>query len=297
MAVSINYVARETATNLRRNVAMSIAAVLTVSVSLALVGSALLMRQGVNKANLQWRGGVELSIFMRPDAPQGQIDAVKRELDATPEVKSARFVDKQEALDEYKKIFADNDDIRDIITDKAEMPTSFRVVPTHAELADTIGRRFKTRAGVESVAFASKEVDALLKTTRQRQVAYFGVALVLLVGAVLLIFNAIQLAVLNRRREIEVMKLVGATNWFIRLPFMLEGLLQGLFGGLVAAVLVYVFRGPIFEVVSDPAITQSLRKIHATAAEARNTGIVLMLTGAGVGALSSALAVRRHLRV
>jgi cell division transport system permease protein len=295
--ISINYVARETGTNLKRNVGMTIAAILTVAVSLSLVGGALLMRQGVNKASLQWRGGIELSIFMRPDAPQGQIDAVKRELDATPEVKNAKFVDKKAALAEYRKLFADNDDLRDIIDDEADMPTSFRVIPTKGELARTIGTRFETRAGVDKVAFAAEEVDALLETTRQRQVAYFGVAIVLLFGAVLLIFNAIQLAVLNRRREIEVMKLVGATNWFIRLPFTLEGMLQGIAGGAVAALLVYVFRDPIFEVVSDPAITQSLRKIHATAAEARNTGLVLMLTGAAVGALSSALAVRRHLRV
>jgi cell division transport system permease protein len=294
--VSINYVARETGTNLKRNVGMTIAAILTVAVSLGLVGGALLMRQGVNKANLQWRGGIELSIFMRSDAPQGQIDAVARELDASPEVKRKLFVDKKAALAEYKELYKDNEEIGDILKEE-DMPTSFRVVPTKGELAESIGRRFKTRAGVEQVAFAAEQVDALLKTTRQRQAAYFGVAVVLLFGAVLLIFNAIQLAVLNRRREIEVMKLVGATNWFIRLPFMLEGLLQGFVGGLVAALLVYVFRGPIFEVVSDPTITQSLRKIHATAAEARNTGIVLMLAGAAVGALSSALAVRRHLRV
>ncbi len=296
MAVSVNYVARETATNLRRNIGMTIAAVLTVAVSLALVGSALLMRQGVAKANLQWRGGIELSIFMRSDAPQGQIDAIERELRATAEVKDAKFVDKKAALLEYKKIFQDNDDLRDVVTEE-DMPTSFRVVPTKGELAKSIGRRFETRAGVQDVAFAAEQVDALLKTTRQRQVAYFGVAVVLLFGAVLLIFNAIQLAVLNRRREIEVMKLVGATNWFIRLPFMLEGMLQGVAGGIVAAFLVYVFRGPIFDVVSDPSITQSLRKIHATAVEARNTGIVLVLIGAAVGAVSSALAVRRHLRV
>jgi cell division transport system permease protein len=296
VAVSVNYVARETATNLRRNIGMTVAAVLTVAVSLALVGSALLMRQGVNKANLQWRGGIELSIFMRPDAPQGQIDAIERELRATPEVKDSIFVNKKAALAEYRKIFQDNDDLRDVVTEE-DMPTSFRVVPTKGELAKAIGRRFETRAGVQDVAFAAEQVDALLKTTQQRQVAYFGVAVVLLFGAVLLIFNAIQLAVLNRRREIEVMKLVGATNWFIRLPFMLEGMLQGVAGGLVAALLVYVFRGPIFDVVSDPTITQSLRRIHATAEEARNTGLVLILIGAAVGAVSSALAVRRHLRV
>jgi cell division transport system permease protein len=294
--ISINYIARETGTNLKRNVGMTIAAILTVAVSLGLVGGALLMRQGVNKANLQWRGGIELSIFMRSDAPQGQIDAVARELDASPEVKRKIFVDKKAALAEYRELYQDNEELSDILTEE-DMPTSFRVIPTKGELAESIGRRFKARAGVEQVAFAAEQVDALLKSTRQRQTAYFGVAIVLLFGAVLLIFNAIQLAVLNRRREIEVMKLVGATNWFIRLPFMLEGLLQGLAGGLVAALLVYLFRGPIFEVVSDPTITQSLRRITATAVEARNTGIVLMLTGAAVGALSSALAVRRHLRV
>lgn len=296
MAVSVNYVARETATNLKRNIAMTIAAILTVSVSLGLVGGALLMRQGVNKATERWRGGIELSVFMRPDAAQGQIDAIDRELDATPEVKNAKFVDKDAAFKEYQEYFQDNQDLLDVLT-KEELPTSFRIVPRKAELAETIGRRFEARPGVSDVVFAKDEVEALLKTTRQRQVAYFGVAVVLLFGAVLLIFNAIQLAVLNRSREIEVMKLVGATNWFIRLPFMLEGMMQGIAGAAVAALLVYLFRGQIVDVISDPTLTQGLRKIHATPAEARNTGLLLMLIGAGVGGLSSAMAVRRHLRV
>ena len=296
MPVSVNYVSRETAQNLRRNIAMTIAALLTVSVSLGLVGGALLMRQGVNKATARWRGGVELSVFMRPDASDGQIQAVERELKATPEMKSFKFVDKAAALKEYQSYFQDNADLIDVVT-KDDLPTSFRIVPRKAELAEAIGHRFETRPGVSEVVFAKDEIKALLKTTRQRQVAYFGVAVVLIFGAVLLIFNAIQLAVFSRRREIEVMKLVGATNWFIRLPFMLEGMLQGVAGAVLAALLVYLFRVQIVDVISDPALTQGLRKIHATAAEARNTGLVLMAVGAAIGATSSALAVRRHLRV
>ena len=296
MAVSINYVARETATNLRRNIAMTIAAVLTVAVSLTLVGGALLMRQGVNKATARWRGGVELSVFMRPDASAGQVDAIKRELQATPEVKKFTYVNKDAALTEYKEYFKDNPDLLDVVT-RDDLPTSFRIVPRKAELAEWVGRRFDTSPGVSEVVFAKDEIKALLQTTRQRQVAYFGVAVVLIFGAVLLIFNAIQLAVFSRRREIEVMKLVGATNWFIRLPFMLEGMLQGVVGAAVAAILVYGFRSGIVNVISDPALTQGLRKISASPAEARNTGLVLMAVGAAIGATSSALAVRRHLKV
>jgi cell division transport system permease protein len=294
--VSINYVSREVTTNLRRNIGMTIAALLTVAVSLSLVGGALLMRQGVNKATVQWRGGVELSVFMREDATEGQIDAVERELQATPEVKSFKYVDKDAAYAEYREIFKDTPDLEDVLT-KEEIPTSFRIVPRKAELADSVGNRFRERPGVRSVVFAKDAINALLEATNQRQVAYFGVAIVLIIGAVLLIFNAIQLAVFSRRREIEVMKLVGATNWFIRLPFMLEGLLQGVVGALVAALLVFLFRNGILNVISDPTLTQGLRKISATSAEARNTGLVLLLIGAGIGAISSALAVRRHLKV
>lgn len=296
MPVSINYIGRETATNLRRNVAMTIAAVLTVTVSLGLVGGALLMRQGVNKATARWRGGVELSVFMRPDANDGQVDAIRRELRATPEVKKFTYVDKDAALAEYREIFSDQEDLLDVVT-REDLPTSFRIVPRKAELTETVGKRLEARPGVSEVVFAKDEIDALLKTTRQRQVAYLGVAVVLIFGAVLLIFNAIQLAVFSRRREIEVMKLVGATNWFIRLPFMLEGLLQGIVGAVVAAAMVFFLRRGIVNVISDPALTTGLRKIAATGAEARNTGLALLAIGAAIGASSSALAVRRHLKV
>jgi cell division transport system permease protein len=296
MPVSTSYLARETGINLRRNVAMTVAAILTVAVSLGLVGGALLMRQGVNKATLQWRGGIELSVFMNATASQGQIDAVERELKSTPEVKSFTFVSKAEALKEYRKIFANNSDLLDVVQEE-DLPPSFRIVPQKAELVDTIGRRFETRPGVSDVVYAKDAIDKLLKSTRQRQRAYIGVAVVLLFGAVLLILNAIQLAVLSRRREIEVMKLVGATNWFIRLPFMLEGMLQGVGGAFAAAALIYVFRVQIVDVISDPTLTQGLRSLRATPSEALGTGAFLLAIGAAIGAGSSALAVRRHLRV
>jgi cell division transport system permease protein len=101
VAIKLDYVTKETITNLRRNISMASAALLTVAVSLTLVGGALLVKRGVERATIQWRGNVELSIFMKPDASAQELDAVNRQLAAMPEVKSVRYVDKSQAFTEF----------------------------------------------------------------------------------------------------------------------------------------------------------------------------------------------------
>src|SRR5436190_6429213 len=113
MAVNLSYVARETISNLRRNISMASAALLTVAVSLTLVGGALLVKRGVDRATVQWKDNVELSIFMKPDASAPESDAIDRQLKAMPEVKRYHYVDKAEAFEEFRKIFANEPDVRD----------------------------------------------------------------------------------------------------------------------------------------------------------------------------------------
>src|SRR5947209_4327322 len=151
----------ETATNLRRNVFMTSAAIVVVAVSLALVGGALLLKQGVEKATIQWKGGVEGSIFMKADAAPEEIDAVDRELRAMPEVKSVRFVTKQGAYDEFRKMFSNSPDMLETLN-ADQMPPSFRVVPRQAQQIDVVGGRFKDRPGVRDVVYAKDTVKALL---------------------------------------------------------------------------------------------------------------------------------------
>ncbi|MEA2844182.1 MAG: cell division transport system permease protein, partial [Actinomycetota bacterium] len=229
MAVNFRYVAKETATNLRRNISMASAALLTVAVSLTLVGGALLVKRGVDRATVQWKGNVELSIFMKPEAAVPESDAVDRQLKAMPEVKRYRYVSKPEAFDEFRQIFANEPDVRDSLT-VDQVPPSYRVVPKQAEQTKLIGARFEDTAGVFRVSYAREEVDALVSVTNFLQIMLWAVAIVLLAAASLLILNTIRMAIFARRREVTVMKLVGATNWFIRVPFMLEGLIQGLMG-------------------------------------------------------------------
>ena len=177
MAIKVDYVARETFHNLKRNFLMTSAAVLTVAVSLALVGGALLLKRGVDKATLQWRGGVELSIFMKPDASATESGAVERELRAMPEVKRIKYVSQQAAHREFQQMFKNSPDFQESLT-VDQMPPSYRVVPQQAEQVELIGERFKARAGVEEVVYAKDQIKALLKFTRFLQLMLWAVALV-----------------------------------------------------------------------------------------------------------------------
>jgi cell division transport system permease protein len=293
MSLKVDYFARETATNLRRNVFMTTAAIVVVAVSLALVGGALLLKQGVDKATIQWKGGVEGSIFMKADAAPEEIDAVDRELRAMPEVKKVRFVTKQGAYDEFRKMFSNSPDMLETLN-VDQMPPSFRVVPRQAQQIDVIGNRFKDRPGVRDVVYAKDTVKALLSVTRYAQLLIWAVAIVLLAAASLLILNTIRMAIYARRREVAVMKLVGATNWFIRVPFMFEGLVQGMIGAIGAFGVVYLVRNFAQHAVRH---VELFHEFAVSTNEVIGTGIFLVVVGMIVGALGSAIAVSRFLDV
>jgi len=293
MSLKVDYFARETASNLRRNVFMTSAAVVVVAVSLALVGGALLLKQGVDKATIQWKGGVEGSIFMKADAAPEEINAVDSELRAMPEVKKVRFVTKQGAYDEFRKMFSNSPDMLETLN-VDQMPPSFRVVPRQAQQIDVIGNRFKDRPGVRDVVYAKDTVKALLSVTRYAQLLIWAVAIVLLGAAALLILNTIRMAIYARRREVAVMKLVGATNWFIRVPFMFEGLVQGLIGALGAFGVVFLVRNFAQHAVRH---VELFHEFAVSTNEVIGTGIFLVVVGMIVGALGSAIAVSSFLDV
>ncbi len=297
MAISVDYVVRETATNLRRNLLMTTAAILTVAVSLSLVGAALLLRQGVTRATLQWQGGVELSIFLNPDIAATQRDAIKTQLDAMPEVRRVAYVDQEAAYSEFKQMFANSPDMVESVSAK-DLPPSFRVVPRQPELTEIVGQRFNKREGVKEVVYAEDMVETLINFTDFLQNVIFAVAGVLLLSAALLILNTIRMAIFARRREVAVMKLVGATNWFIRIPFMLEGMLQGLAGATLAFGVVWIGRDLVQDRIAGANNdVQLFKQFLVTGADVTGTGILLLMVGVVVGTVGSALAVSRFLDV
>jgi len=295
MALSLQYVAKETGNNLRRNLLMTTGAILCVAVSLTIVGIALVLKQGVSRATIQWKNGVDMNVFMKPDATPDQTAAVRSQLDSlrNSEIKRYTYCDQTCAYAEFKKMFANTPEFQTSVS-QTDLPPSFRVVPEHAALIEQTGNRFTNQPGVRDVEYAKDAIKGLLTVTHYAQVAFISLAAILLVLAILLIVNTIRMAIFSRRREVAVMKLVGATNWFIRVPFMTEGMVQGVAGGAVAFLVVYVLRNAVFHLVRKQAIFNNL---VASTHDVVNTGLAILLVGAVVGAAGSAAAVSRFLDV
>jgi cell division transport system permease protein len=297
----IGYILRETAANLTRNLTLTIASLLTVVVSLSFVGFVFLIQDAVSNQLFEWKDGVEVSIFMSADATQDQIDAVQRDLEQSNLVKpkGVRFVNKDEARQEIKQLFPNTPEIVDI-TKAEDVPTSFRIKPssTESSVISAITNQFNKRPGVILVRSADQAIAFIRKISSFARWGLGVGAVSLLAAAVLLIWNTIRTAMFARRREIEVMKLVGATNWFIRWPFIIEGMVQGLFGATVACAIVWVGKNLWrSKVIGSFGSSLSFENLQATAVQFRGVMLLLLAIGAIAGAFASAIASSRFLDV
>ena len=298
MAIKLDYVARETATNLTRNVTLTLASVLTVVVSLTLFGSAFMLNQGVNNANDRFKGGIEFIVYLRPDASQEVIDSIGKSLRENPDVERADFVNKDETLTEFRRLFKDSRQLLESITADI-LPPSYRVAPRtqDPEVVQALGEVFRQKAGVYDVIFAFEVVKRIQETFNRIGVRFLAASGLLLLAALMLILNTIRVAMFARRREIEVMKLVGATNWFIRVPFIVEGIIQTLMGAAVAvASMTFVIR-PFIDELSQDDVLPIFKGFVVTDADLLFTNFLVVAVAVVIGAIGSAVAVSRFLDV
>ncbi len=301
MALKLDYVVRETGRNLRRNLTLTLASVLTVAVSLSLLGVALLLQRGVANATDRWEDGVEFIIFLQPEITETQLTRIEGLLvqDQPTFVDRFRFVNQQEAYEEFTNdFFPDADEITDLVTPDI-LPPSFRVVPTEldAEQVEVLATSFEDEPGVRKVIRATDEIRKIERATDVVRWIVLGAGIILLGTGLLLILNTIRMAMFARRREIEVMKLVGATNWFILVPFMIEGTIQGIIGAALGGASVY-FANEAFErwLASDDVLN-ILQSFAVQSGEVWSISLLLLAIGAAVGAIGSAIAAYRFLDV
>ena len=298
--MKFDYILRETAINLRRNITLTIAAIVTVGVSLALFGSTLLLRQGVENQSARWQDGVQVLVFLQRNVTDEQRTALEGSISKNPEVDNFRYVDVDESNKEARRLFRGNAAMLQRLEADPEMvPPSYRIVPktTETGTVESLRRQYEGQPGVQAATGETEGVKTVRGVSHFGQLGMLVAAVILLVAALMLILNAIRMATFARRREIEVMKLVGATNWFIRVPFMLEGIIQGLVGGLLAFAAVWGLDQWMQSAARNPDYDDILGGFVASTGEFIWTSGVVVALGIGIGAAGSGWALSRFLKV
>jgi cell division transport system permease protein len=293
VALRLNYFVDETISNLRRNVLLTLAAVSTVSISLLLLGVVLVGGEVLKKMVTSWEGKVELNVFLRDEATPEQIEELGAAISGMPEVSRRFFESKEQAFEEYKRMFKDSPAITENVDPNA-LPASYRIKLKDPNQAEAVAARLQGRPGVDEVQFGGEAMKRLLKFTGVvKTILYIGIFLTL-AAAILLIANTIRLGIYARRKEIGIMKLVGATNWFIRVPFLFEGAVQAVLGSLLASG--FIFAGKVFGLDRMQEVILFLPMTVGGGTVLR-VFMILMLVGVAIGVFGSTLALRRFLEV
>ncbi|HZJ49792.1 MAG TPA: permease-like cell division protein FtsX [Actinomycetota bacterium] len=291
----LNYFLSETAVNLKRNLLMTIAAISTVAISLLLLGGAQILQLVVANVTSTWEGKVEVSVFLRNDVTEGELDGLRSDLAEMPEIETFTYVSKNQAYEEFKKLYADKPELWQVLP-KDSLPASFRVSLVDASDAEEVAARVEGSPGIDDVNFGGDIIRRLLQVNTLLRAVTLGMSAVLMVAAAALIANTIRLAIFARREEISIMKLVGATNWFIRIPFMFEGVFAALTGAIVSSIVLLGANELFFSKMGD--FLAFLGPVFSFSAwEIAKVLLILVGGGVAVGLFGSALALRRFLEV
>jgi cell division transport system permease protein len=298
MVLKLDYVVRETSTNMRRNVTLTIAAIVTMAVSLGLFGSAMLIRAGVDSLSSRWQQGVEVVVFVKRDITPEEKSTLQGVLDEHQQVDKWHFVDTAESEEEYRRLFEDNQAMIERIEENPDLlPNSYRITPVSKETQAILSLtdQLREQGGVLKATSALEGVRRVQHMSSVAQTGILVVAVGLLLAAMLLILNAIRMAMFARRREIEVMKLVGATNWFIRVPFMMEGMIQGIVGSALAMTGIFFLNRFMQGLGKDQ--TTILSGFAASGSEVTVVMLSVVFLGIAIGAVGSGWALSRFLKV
>ncbi|MDF1488405.1 permease-like cell division protein FtsX [Tessaracoccus caeni] len=295
---------RETWSGLRRNLAMTVAVVVTMGVSLSLFGFGLLTSSEVDLVKGRWYDRIEISAFLCTETSQGgmceegkavsdvQRDTIRQTLEANPEVQEVFYESKQEAFEEFQRVFKDSPIVASRTAD--QMQDSFRIKLVNPENYEGVVSEAKGLPGVQNVQDLHTVLDPMFTALTAIQWATIAMSVLLLLAASLQIANTIRMAAFTRRREIGIMRLVGASNLYILLPFLLESLIAGLIGVAVASI---VLASGYWVIVEQNAqhLIQSLPWIGWS--DVFSAIGIMALVGVVLSIIPTLFATRKYLRI
>ena len=298
----LGFFLKEALRALRRSAAPSFAAMLTILITALVLGVFIPVVQATTGTANEVRSRVVVDVYVKPAATDAQRAQLRSTLIALPNVKSVQFISKEQALTKMRKrnkeAFA--------LLGSNPLPDSFRLTPRDPDGVNAIvddlaprgpavdgGARKPRLAAIDEVRNREQDTDRILSATGLVKAVTAGLAALFVLASIALVANTIRLSIFARRREVEVMKLVGATNWFIRWPFVIEGMIVGLLGGLIAVLLLTIGKQTFIDPLSD-------RFALLAAPSTIDFGLlvaILLTACVAVSALGSGLTLRRFLRV
>jgi cell division transport system permease protein len=295
--VKLRVVVAEAWRSLTASLSTTLAAALTVLIGMFLVGLLIGLGTWARSWSEHAKGQLDVNVYLctvttcGQDVTTAQKNAVRVKLESDPRVASVEYISKAQALKEMQKKAPDM--VAGVVSNP--LPDAFKVKPRHGEDVVAIAQSLTNPPlpGVEKINFGKKTAKRILRVAHIFEVLSALAIAILLIAATILIGNTIRLSIFARRREIEVMKLVGASNWFVRGPFMVEGLLTGLIGAIAAVILLWLGK----ELVLPTTIGRldAGKDVNAIAFE--YTALLVVLLGLLLGAAGSSLTMRRFLRV
>lgn len=298
------FVLQEIWIGLRRNLTMTMALIVVVAISLSLLGTGLLFVKQVDRTRTYWQGKVELSIYLcvktspQPQCPNGPATDAERaqlhqQLVSMPQVQAVYYVNQQQAYQEFRQYFV-NQPALVHGTQQGDIPDSFEVKLKNPEADYSIvASVVNGAAGVETVVDEMTILDKFYRLLDGARNAVVVIALILIVAAILLVANTIRLAAFNRRRETAIMRLVGASNFYIQLPFLLEGMIAGLIGWAIAAGLLVAVKSLMLDSLGQ----YFTFNVALSVADLIEVILFSMVVGVVLCGATSFLTLRRYLRI
>ena len=294
---------KEAFRGLSRNSAPALAALLTVLLTALVLGVFIPIVQATTGTANEVRNRVVVDVYVKDGSTTAERRELQRALDNTANVKSVEFISKDKGLkiaqEKNPRAFKEGAEL----LGSNPLPDTFRVVPEDPEKVSSIvdrlapedpdGTRVPSLAGIDEVRNKEEDTEKILSATGLVKILTAGLAVLLVFASIALIANTIRLSIFARRREVEVMKLVGATNWFIRWPFVIEGVIVGFMGGVLAVLLLTIAK----ETFIDPLSDRFALLAAPDTIDFPLLIVLLLLACIAVSAAGSALTLRRFLRV
>jgi len=298
------FVLQEVWTGLRRNLTMTIALVVVVAISLSLLGTGLLFVKQVDNTRTYWQGKVQLSIYLctstsvspqcRSNGPTtaAQKAQILHDLKTLPQVQAVYYESQAQAFAHFKQDFSRDRSFTNLVT-PSELPDSFQVKLANSQADyNIVAGAVQGSPGVDQVVNDAAILSKFYRLLDAARNAVVIIAIILLIAAVLLVANTIRLSAFNRRRETSIMRLVGASNFYVQLPFLVEGILAGLAGWLIAAGLLITVK-----VLGLDALQQYFsNSVQLSAADLIEVIVLAMVMGVLLCGATSFLTLRRYLR-